>query len=200
VPTTPYGGGRPLRGRRGATHLSTSTPRCCAPRRRRLAASCAAGRRRGRRGRSPRTCLGRPRTQSEAPEDRASHHTCPPHHDTWQVRVVALLQVMSLLLLKARLVQVCVLLLKALLKLALSLSLSRPPTPTPLAPYSPYDARPGIYRFRGTPTAPETPRPPLSPPGVGLGPERGKLPVQTGYGPNRKAARRVRGCSGYNPV
>ena len=38
--------------------------------------------------------------------------------------MVELLQVMSLLLLKARLVQVCVLLLKALLKLALSLSLS----------------------------------------------------------------------------
>ena len=69
--------------------------------------------------------------------------------------MVELLQVMSLLLLKARLVQVFVLLLKALLKkallkVALSLSLSRTPTPTPLTPGSPYDARPGISRFRGT--------------------------------------------------
>ena len=75
------------------------------------------------------------------------------------------LQVMSLLLLKA-LVQVFVLLLtallqKALLKVALSLSLSRTPTPTPLTPGSPYDARPGIQRFRGTPT-------PALPPSFGL--------------------------------
>ena len=38
---------------------------------------------------------------------------------------------------------------------ALSLFTS-PPTPPPLTPGSPYDARPGIQRFRGTPTAPET--------------------------------------------
>ena len=37
---------------------------------------------------------------------------------------------------------------------SLSLSLPRTPTPppTPFAPGSPYDARPGIQRFRGTPT------------------------------------------------
>ena len=40
--------------------------------------------------------------------------------------------------------------------------LSPPPTTKPFTPYSPYDARPGIPRFRGTPTAPETPSPSLS--------------------------------------
>ena len=44
-----------------------------------------------------------------------------------------------------------------------SLSLPPPSPPTPLAPGSPYDARPGIYRFRGTPTpAPLSLSPPLS--------------------------------------
>ena len=41
--------------------------------------------------------------------------------------------------------------------------LSPPPTTKPQTPYSPYDARPGIQRFRGTPTAPEPCSPPLSP-------------------------------------
>ena len=44
-----------------------------------------------------------------------------------------------------------------------SLSLFPSPSPpTPFAPGSPYGARPGISRFRGTPTAPETRRPSLS--------------------------------------
>ena len=67
-------------------------------------------------------------------------------------------QVSLLIVLKG--VQVSTPLLKALVKVpervkgVTPLSLPPPPPPTPFAPGSPYDARPGIQRFRGTPTAP----------------------------------------------
>ena len=62
-------------------------------------------------------------------------------------------QVYLLIVLKG--VQVSTPLLKPLVqvvKVVTPLSLSPPPPTTPFAPGSPYDARPGIQRFRGTPT------------------------------------------------
>ena len=70
--------------------------------------------------------------------------------DTWQVmRLLVKGQVTVKVLLEVK-----VLVKAFVVEEVLLFSLSSPPPPTPLAPGSPYDARPGISRFRGTPTAP----------------------------------------------
>jgi hypothetical protein len=70
--------------------------------------------------------------------------------DTWQVmRLLVKGQVTVKVLLEVK-----VLVKAFVVEEVLLFSLSSPPPPTPLAPGSPYDARPGGSRFRGTPTAP----------------------------------------------
>ena len=90
--------------------------------------------------------------QGAVPDGRRASHICLH----WLVYVLIVL----------KLVQVWTALPKALFKavevVPVLPPLSPPSPPTPLAPGSPYDALPGVSRFRGTPTAPETPRPPLS--------------------------------------
>ena len=81
--------------------------------------------------------------QRVVPGGRRAEHICLH----WQVYVLIVL----------KLVQVWTALPKALFKVVEGVTvmtpLPPPPTPTPFAPGSPYDARPGIQRFRGTPTA-----------------------------------------------